>query len=229
MRAFNVPGFRATIQLTSPMQAIPMDSIPGFVPAERSFFERSPDLVARELIGALLIRRISGTTMLGGVIVETEAYLASDDAAAHNHRGKTKANAALFMRAGTIYVHRLRQHHCMDIVTEDSTNPSSVLLRAMEPVFGIAELQANRGMQDVRQLMRGPGRLCQALDITMAFDQRDILEDSEIKLFILRPDQPRPPVASDVRVGISRDAHLPLRFYKEDSPFVSRKRSHGNA
>lgn len=187
----------------------------------RDFFARSPELVAADLIGLILVRRLPDATLMGGIIVETEAYLAFDDSAAHNRRGKTVANAALFMRSGTIYVHRLRQHHCMDIVTEDEDHPSSVLIRAVEPVVGLTDLSRNRGIDETHLLMSGPGRLCQALGITMEFNKRDIVDDSE--LMLLRPPSHLPTrnVVREARIGVTQDVHLPLRFYEQGSPFVS--------
>src|SRR5437870_5347505 len=91
----------------------------------RSFFERDPATVARLLLGAKLIHEVSGRQHIGGIIVETEAYLASNDGAAHNNRGQTKATRALFMPAGTVYIHQMRAYVGIDIVTEKPDQPSS--------------------------------------------------------------------------------------------------------
>ena len=106
----------------------------------RSFYDRSPATVARELLGKALLRRLDGQ-WLGGWIVETEAYLSDGDLASHSARGRTRGNAAMFGPPGTLYVYPIHAKYCMNAVTESDGTGSAVLIRAMEPVWGIDRMR----------------------------------------------------------------------------------------
>ena len=115
----------------------------------RAFFEQAPEVVALQMLGAmLLVKKNSGAEIggkIGGVIVETEAYLARNDPAAHHFtRGHTKATAAKFMNGGTLYIHNIHRYCCMDIVTQGEGVPSSVLIRALEPKKGLKVMHERR-------------------------------------------------------------------------------------
>ena len=147
----------------------------------RSFYDRPTDLVARELLGKALLRRLDGR-WLGGWIVETEAYLPSGDLASHSARGKTPGNAAMFGPPGTLYVYPIHAKYCMNTVTEAEGFGSAVLIRAIEPVWGIEQMQENRGTDDLRRLSRGPAMLCQALGVDRSFDTVDLLDAKHIMI-----------------------------------------------
>jgi DNA-3-methyladenine glycosylase len=118
-----------------------MNNFPFQNALSQDFFARATEKVARDLLGAVLVRRV-GDTVLAGRIVETEAYLAEDDAASHSFRGRTRRNEAMFGEAGTLYVYRIYGvHHCANIVTEDAGRGAAVLLRALEPLAGIEWMQ----------------------------------------------------------------------------------------
>src|SRR4051812_44626519 len=102
----------------------------------RDFYDRNPVDVAKDLLGKFLVRRINNKYSVG-LITETEAYLPSGDSAAHNFKGKTKRNESLYKEAGHAYIHSMRQYCLLDVVTEGSDKPGSVLIRAIEPVEGI--------------------------------------------------------------------------------------------
>src|SRR5215468_1692046 len=132
-------------------------------PIRRSFFARSVHAVAPELIGATLAFR-----GVGGVIVEVEAYHQTDPAA-HSFNGRTARNAVMFGPPGYAYIYRSYGiHWCLNFVCEPEGIASAVLIRALEPTYGLAAMRRRRGVEDERLLCSGPGRLCEALGITRA-------------------------------------------------------------
>lgn len=177
-----------------------------------SFFAAPVLDVARALIGAKLT--VDG---IGGVVVETEAY-DGEDPASHSFRGPTIRNAAMFGPIGRAYVYRSYGiHWCLNIVCGPASG-SAVLLRAIEPTHGLATMRARRGVDDVRRLCAGPGRLCQALGVTGALDSRAL--DAEPFSFGQR--ECVPPLVAGPRIGISQGVQTPWRFGWAGSPFLSR-------
>jgi DNA-3-methyladenine glycosylase len=188
------------------------------------FFDRKPIIVAKQLIGCVLVRTTSEGSILSGRIVETEAYLPSRDPAAHGARGCTSANKSLFMGPGTIYVHQMHREHCLDIVTQDETKPGSVLIRALEPVLGLKLMQHLRRCADQRSLTNGPGKLCQALGITKAFDGQNVADEANsLRIAAADSDVREEQIVSTGRVGLSTGVNLRLRFCLSTSPFLSRR------
>jgi DNA-3-methyladenine glycosylase len=184
----------------------------------QDFFARGTEKVARGLLGAVLVRRV-GDTVLTGRIVETEAYLSENDAASHSFRGRTRRNEAMFGEAGTLYVYRIYGiHHCVNIVTEDAGRGAAVLLRALEPLAGIEWMQKQRGASVIQALCSGPGKLAQALAFSPLENGASLLQPA---LFLLPAATP-PEVGVSARVGISKAADLPLRFFVAGNRFVSR-------
>ena len=211
----------------------PSNSSPARLPGSllpRSFFARPPEIVAPLLLGKLLVRRLGGRKApLAGRIVEVEAYLgphnATPDPAAHSHRGPTPRNAVLFGPAGHAYVYSIYgRYFCMNISCEAEGRAGCLLLRALEPVAGLAAMTRNRGLQPdagPAMLTSGPGRLCQALDLSRAkHNGLDLLVPSS-------PLQVRDDGFSVTecvvtpRIGIRRAAELPLRFHLEGRRCVS--------
>src|SRR5262245_2006305 len=144
----------------------------------RIFFNRDPRLVARELLGKLIVRR-KGRKILAGRIVEVEAYLGADDLAAHAAAGRTARNAVLFGPPGHAYVYFIYGvHYCLNISCLPDGKAGCVLVRALEPVAGFEEMAEARGLEnlnfestrDLRRLASGPGRLSEALGITRPRD-----------------------------------------------------------
>ena len=157
---------------------------------------------------------------VGGTIVETEAY-APDDAASHSFAGRTGRNATMFGPPGRLYVYRSYGiHWCANVVCSDEAIGAAVLLRAVEPTRGVGEMCDRRGLDDVRLLASGPGRLTQALGITSAHDGLD-LEKSPFEL--IAPSA-TVDVAASTRVGITRAVEKRWRFSLVESRFVSRPR-----
>lgn len=179
-----------------------------------SFYERDTVLVAKDLLGKFLRRTTTEGERLGGMIVEVEAYLPFDDEAAHNYVGKTERNSVLFERAGLAYVHSIHRYHCIDIVTESEGIPGSVLIRAIIPQEGIDLMKLNRNKIDANGLVDGPGKICQALDITRAQNGIDITDPaSEIIVIDKDVKISEKEIMTGPRVGISKATDKLLRFY----------------
>ncbi len=190
----------------------------------RRFFERQPDVVALDVLGKLLVRRKSGALLVGR-IVEVEAYIGVGDPAAHAAAGRTARNAVLFGPAGHAYIYFIYgMHTCLNISCEREGQAGSLLIRALEPLEGLAEMAALRGLSPhvpPRLLTSGPGRLCQAFGLTRATHNGvDLLnEDSELQL---RDDgYEMPDILTTTRIGITKAAERPLRFFLAGNPCVS--------
>jgi DNA-3-methyladenine glycosylase len=194
------------------------------MPLPRSFYEQDSAVVAPKLLGKLLVRKL-GDAWLSGVIVETEAYLAENDPAAHNFVGRTTRNAVLFGEAGHTYIHTMRQYHLMDIVTEGIDIPGSVLIRAIEPVDGVVGMMRLRKTKDILKLTSGPSKLCQAMQIDRSLNGLDITTNtSEIFIADSGSRLSQELIENSARIGISKAIDSPLRFYIKSSPFISQNR-----
>ena len=168
--------------------------------------------VARALIGMRLL--VDG---IGGLVVETEAY-DHDDPASHSFRGRTTRNASMFGPPGHAYVYRsYGMHWCLNLVC-GAAGGSAVLIRALEPESGLDIMRARRGEVALRDLCRGPGRLCQALAITGALDGRPM----DTAPFTILEGVDRPEVVIGRRIGITRGVETPWRFGIANSRFLSR-------
>ena len=179
----------------------------------RDFFARSVHKVAPDLIGATFT--FSG---VGGRIVEVEAYHHTDPAA-HSYRGKTERNAVMFGPPGFAYVYRSYGiHWCVNVVCEPEGSASAVLIRAIEPTEGVKTMMRRRGLSDERLLCSGPGRLCQALGITIAHNGLP-LDRPPLELF---GSDETPEIVTGVRIGITKAADLPWRYGLKGSKFVSK-------
>ena len=174
-------------------------------PIGRAFYARDPRLVAPGLLGATLA---CGETR--GRIIETEAYLAADDPAAHAYRGRTKRTDVLFGPPGHAYVYRTRQHRCLNVVAQEAGVPGCVLIRALEPLAGIEAMRSRRGEVLDARLTDGPGKLCQALAIDMQHYGEDLCGEGAVTIFA--GDHEPLTVLTTPRIGISRAKDWPLRY-----------------
>jgi len=179
----------------------------------RAFYDRDTTLVARELLGKLLVHLHDGVERMGRII-EVEAYLGPHDLASHSSKGLTDRTRVMFGPPGHAYVYLIYGvHHCMNIVTEREGHGSAVLLRALEPVKNIVGRTC------------GPGLLSRAMQIDKRLDAHDLLSDD---FFVARPDDPSEfKIAKSPRVGVDYARHWAtrhLRFYIKGNPFVSGKR-----
>lgn len=198
-----------------------------FTPLRRSFFQPSASRVAPRLLGHWLIRRLP-EGFCGGPIVEVEAYLGGDDPASHAYRGETARNRVMFGPPGFAYVYLIYGFHfCVNAVCHRAGCAEAILIRAIEAEFGVETMGRSRVVDKAIRLSNGPGKLCAALAIDRKLDGTDLC-DAESPLFIARNPQiarfreQRGPVVIDKRIGITKAAHLPLRFFLGGSPFISR-------
>jgi DNA-3-methyladenine glycosylase len=179
----------------------------------REFFARNVHHVAPDLIGCTLL--VNG---VGGAIVEVEAY-DEEDPASHGFRGETVRNRSMFGPPGQAYVYRsYGVHWCLNLVCEEKGTAAAVLLRALEPTHGVDDMRARRGLEDLRLLCSGPGRLCQALAVTG--DQDGLALDSPP--FEVLAHKAEPEIVTGPRIGITRAAELPWRYGLAGSPYLSR-------
>ena len=178
--------------------------------------------LARFLVGKTLVRDApEGRT--SGRIVECEAYVPGD-ASGHAFVGETDRNRSLFLRRGHAYVYFIYgMHYCVNVSAETPGVGAGVLLRALEPLDGVGIMRERRGVQRLNDLARGPGRLAQAMAIDRALDGIDLCARNA--LWLAGAVRPAGPIATSVRIGISKEAHRPLRFYEAGNPHVSGPRA----
>jgi DNA-3-methyladenine glycosylase len=177
--------------------------------------------LARYLIGKVLVRDLP-EGVASGRIVETEAYVGGD--AGHAYRGMTRRNCSLFLERGQAYIYlAYGSSYMLNVSSEMPGIGAGVLIRALEPLEGVLIMQLNRGIDRLRDLARGPGRLAAALRVDRRLDGLDLCREGPLWL---RGDDSEPgEIGQSMRIGIARDANRLLRFYVRDSPFVSGPRS----
>jgi DNA-3-methyladenine glycosylase len=191
----------------------------------RSFFLQPPEMLAPALLGKILVRRWRGR-MLAGRIVEVEAYLGKDDPAAHAFAGETPRNAVLFGAPGHAYVYNIYgMHACLNVSCQPPGIAGSVLLRALEPLQGLAAMRRNRGFQKdaaIKMLTSGPGKLCAALAISRAEENGCDLISANSRIFLLNDGMAPKEIAVSARIGIRKAADWPMRFFISGNACVSR-------
>jgi DNA-3-methyladenine glycosylase len=191
----------------------------------RAFFNRDPKVVARELLGKVVVRR-NPRKLLAGRIVETEAYLGWQDPAAHAYSGQTARNAVLFGPPGHAYVYFIYgNHYCLNFSCEPQGRAGSVLIRALEPLAGERQMALNRDLdlsspRNRRLLTSGPGRLAEAMGITRERDNgKDVVRGSDL---LLMDDGTVPQqILATPRIGIRKAVEQPLRFVIAGNEFLS--------
>jgi DNA-3-methyladenine glycosylase len=184
-----------------------------------AFYDRTTTDVAQGLLCRVMVHE-TAEGPLAGLIVETEAY-GPDDPANHAFRGMTRRNAAMFGPPGRLYVYRIYgMYWCCNAVTGPEGAGEAVLIRALEPLSGLDGMRRNRGIEDVRLLCKGPGRLCQALGITGEHNGTDLAAGP---VYIAGDGLGDPEVVETGRVGITKGADLPWRYYVAGSPYVSKR------
>lgn len=189
-------------------------------PLQRSFYDRPPAIVARELLNKILLHE-SPLGPCGGRIVEIEAYLASGDPACHAAKGQTRRNASMFGPPGHAYVYAIHAKWCLNTVTEPTGIGSAVLIRALEPLVNVELMQARRPLSTPRDLARGPARLCAALGVDRAQDGVDLTEPGVLWIVPSGSKLRAADIGQSTRIGVTSAHELELRYYLRGSPFVS--------
>jgi DNA-3-methyladenine glycosylase len=201
----------------------------------RRFFRRDPISLARALLGQTLVRILDDGSRLAGRIVETEAYLGAEDAAAHSYKGRrTDRVKSMYLDGGHAYVYfTYGMHHCLNIVADRAGTATACLLRAIEPLEGLETMRRNRAVKIPAAKLKdahlgsGPAKLAQALAIDRRLDGEDLVTSA--RLFLERgravPD-PRIVAAPRIGVGYAGEwAHKPLRFFEAGNAHVSGPRA----
>jgi DNA-3-methyladenine glycosylase len=193
----------------------------------QKFFLRPTELVAQELLGKVLVRKI-GKKKISGLIVETEAYVGPQDLASHASKGKTERNEVMFSSAGVWYIYFIYgMYHCLNIITETKNYPSAVLIRALEPLENIELMKKIRRTENFENLTSGPGKLCQALQIEKSLNNSSAvsqnsklyIEDRNIKIT-------KNKIVFAKRIGVDYAGPWKdklLRFYIKENKFVSKR------
>jgi DNA-3-methyladenine glycosylase len=207
----------------------PLSSPEDYAPLPRDFYLESTTEVAQSLLGHLLLRN-TAQGLCGGIIVETEAYL-SDDPACHAYQRQTTRNRSMWGEPGMAYVYRIYgSYKCLNAVCGQAGIAEAVLVRAIEPTVGLDIMRSNRPVARDIDLTSGPSKICVAMNIDMNLDGVDICEAAS-PLFIARNgdlDETRQvlaPTVTTTRIGITRAADWPLRFYLDGSRYVSKRLS----
>jgi len=191
-------------------------------PLKRKDLPTDATALARYLIGKIVVRTLP-EGIASGRVVETEAYILGD-AASHAYRGMTERNRSLFLEPGRAYVYvAYGISNMLNVSAEPAGTGAGVLIRALEPLEGIAIMQQNRGTERLRDLARGPGRLAQALRIDRTLDGVDLCRKGP--LWLGEDEHAGSRIGKSIRIGITKDAERLLRFYVRGSPYVSGTRA----
>lgn len=189
----------------------------------RSFYERDPATVARELLGKVLVRRLA-SQVLSGKIVETEAYYGEDDPASKAYKGRKTFNEPMFREAGRTFIYMVHGNWLLNIVAHPKGKVGAVLIRALEPLQGIEVMKKNRKIENLKALTSGPGKLTKALAITKELNGVDITEGNSnlVIVDVAEAGKEGFDVCISHRIGVKMDLPQGLRFYIKGNRFVSK-------
>ena len=215
---------RSNARMTSQRECAPETQ---YVPFPRTFFNPSAAIAAPRLLGHVLVRQTPKGTMTS-LIVETEAYVV-DDPACHGYGGESQRNRSMYGPPGHAYVYFIYGvYWCVNAVCRPKGIAEAVLIRAVEPLAGMNLMREHRPVAHDKQLTNGPGKLCTALAIDRTLDGADLC-DAQSPLWIARNPEHKKllldkgPMITTTRIGITKAAHLPLRFYLRGSTWVSKQ------
>ena len=185
----------------------------------QQFYENDPEIVARKLLGKMLIRKL-GNDLLEGVIVETEAYYGYNDPASRAYHGQKKFNKPMWGTPGKIFIYNVHRYWMLNVVAHESDQIGAVLIRAIEPTKGVETMNVNRPVKNVTYLTNGPGKLTLALKINKSLNNIPIHSlKSEISIIANNLDFE---VGCSHRIGVKEDLKRKLRFFIKGNTFVSR-------
>lgn len=186
----------------------------------KKFYERSPEIVARELLGKILVRKL-GKTLLTGKIVETEAYFGREDPASRACLSE-KWEEKLRREPGRVFVYMVHNNWMLNIIAHKPNEVGAVLIRALEPLQGIEEMIRNRKKKNIKELCSGPGKLTQALKIDKNLDNIPVFLEKSGLVVIDAEKIKEENIVKAYRIGVKRDLPVPMRFYIRENPFVSK-------
>ena len=185
---------------------------------QRDFYKRRTDNVARDLLGKILVRRL-GDDLLGGAIVETEAYFGGDDPASRAYNGLKEYNRVMFEKPGRLFIYNVHKYWMLNIIAHDN-GVGGILIRAIEPTMGLETMLRNRPVRNSRDLTSGPGKLTLALDVDKSLNGVDVTDESN-PVYVLDNDY-ECIIDTSHRIGVTRDLSEHLRYYVRGNSFVSR-------
>lgn len=186
----------------------------------RSFYTQDPATVARGLLGRILARKAK-EVRLEGRIVETEAYYGRGDPASRAYRGKKSYNELMWGEPGIAFIYMVHGNWLFNVITGKRGEPGGVLIRAVEPLIGLDAMKKQRGIEEVRNLTSGPGKLTKAMSITKEQNGIDVT-DPRSEIVIGGNVEKGIGIESSHRIGVSQDLPRKLRFYIKNNEFVSR-------
>lgn len=185
------------------------------------FYRRDPDVVAENLLGKRLIRRLSDGEILEGFIVETEAYFGLNDPASRAYQGVKDYNELMWKEPGRVFIYNVHRYWMLNIVAHADDCVGAVLIRAIEPVNGIEVMKKNRPVTDIRELTNGPGKLTIALKIDKSINGTPVtVRRSPV---VVKDNRMNLEVGRSHRIGVKKDLENRFRFYIEENRFVSRR------
>ena len=183
---------------------------------KKSFYNREPGIVAKELLGNILVKGD-----MEGKIVETEAYYGMGDPSSRAHPKKTSANKLLWNEPGTLFLYMVHGYWLLNIIVKRIDIPSGILLRAVEPLNGLEVMRKNRSVTEIKNLTSGPGKLTQAFEITHKFNGQKIYRKNS-PITINKGNIINQNIHATTRVGVREKIPKNLRFYIPGNPFVSK-------
>ncbi len=196
------------------------------IPLSKKFYARETTVVAKELLGMILVSEVDGVRTTGR-IVETESYLPRGDPACHASKSRTPRTAVMFGQPGLAYVYPIHANVCFNIVTEAPEVGCAVLIRALEPLEGIETMQRRRGLADLKRLATGPGCLCQAMAIDRILNRHDLATGKTVwvERAIGRRNSKSTIITDTIkttkRIGVTSAKTRLLRYCVLNNPFVS--------
>ncbi len=186
------------------------------------FYERDLALVARGLLGKILVRK-QDSKILSGKIVETEAYYGKNDPASRAYRGKKRFNELMFMDVAKTFIYMVHGNWLLNVVAHPKGEVGAVLIRAIEPFQGMETMLKNRNVEDIRDLTSGPGKLTKALRVTKELNGIDVTKRYS-QLMVVEGERKSFEICCSHRIGVKVDLPQKLRFFIKGNRFISRSR-----
>jgi len=187
----------------------------------RRFYERNPEVVAKDLLGKVIVRKLDDN-ILSGMIVETEAYYGPGDPASRAYDGMKNFNRLMWLEPGVAFIYNVHKYWMFNVVAHEPGGVGAVLIRAVEPLDGVEIMRKNRGVYDeLIELTSGPGRFTVAFKIDKSLNGTD-LTSAENPIYII-DNKVQFEISSSKRIGVRADLPRDLRFYIKGNKFVSKK------